>query len=473
MTQMSEPITELDATNETKAGIVNDIVSRQRTFFSTGQTRSLEFRLTQLKRLKQAIMQNEAAILAALKADLNKPELEAVLTEIGVIKEMNDLIKHLHTWVKSKSVPVPLEQFPAWGRIEPEPLGVVLIIGPWNYPFQLMISPLAGAIAAGNCAVLKPSEIAPQTSRVVANLIKETFDSAYITVVEGGVEVSQAVLETKFDHIFFTGGTAIGKIVMAAAAKHLTPVTLELGGKSPCIVDTEIQVEYTARRIIWGKFLNAGQTCIAPDYLLVDHRIKPALVEAMRQAVQEFYGADPAQSPDYARIVSTKHFARLERMLHEGQVVIGGNTDAEQRYIAPTILDQVPLDAEIMQEEIFGPILPIIEYSILAEAIALINSKSKPLALYIFSRDKQFQERILAQTSSGGVCINDTIMQIAASNLPFGGVGDSGIGAYHGKTSFDTFSHYKSVMVKNFWFDLKWRYAPYAGKLQLFKRLIG
>jgi aldehyde dehydrogenase (NAD+) len=464
---------------------VGEMVARQRAFFDTGATQPLAFRLKQLQALKQAVADYEPQILAALKADLNKPELEAFLTEIGVNKEINYALKHLPRWVKPKSAAIPLEQMPAQGRIYPEPLGVVLIIGPWNYPFQLMISPLVGAIAAGNCALLKPSELAPNTSQVIAKLVQTTFDPAYISVLEGGVEVSQAVLAERFDHIFFTGGTAIGKKVMAAAANHLTPVTLELGGKSPCIVDSDIQLDYTARRIVWGKFLNAGQTCIAPDYLLVDRRIKPALLEAMRQAVQDFYGPDPAQSPDYARIVSDRHFARLVRLLNEGQagtesqtgtgsqIVVGGQSDASQRYIAPTILDRVPLEAAIMQEEIFGPILPILEYENLSEAIALIKSKSKPLALYIFSRSQAVQNQVLQQTSSGGVCINDTIMQIAPHSLPFGGVGDSGIGRYHGRASFETFSHFKSVMVKNFWLDIKWRYAPYAGKLKLFKRIIG
>lgn len=460
-------------THETVAETVEAIVRQQRAFFSTGKPKSVDFRLAQLKALKQAVLDYQPTILEALKADLNKPEIEAYVTEIGVIKEINYAIKHLSAWVKPKSVSVPFEQLPAKARIYPEPLGVVLIIGPWNYPFQLMISPLVGAIAAGNCALLKPSELAPRTSTVVAELIAKTFDPAYIAVVEGGVETSQAVLAEKFDHIFFTGGTAIGKIVMAAAAKHLTPVTLELGGKSPCIVDADVQLEYTARRIAWGKFINAGQTCIAPDYLLVDRRIKPALLDAMQTAVQEFYGEKPAESPDYARIVNSKHFTRLTNLLTDGQVVVGGETNPDERYIAPTILDQVSPDAAVMQEEIFGPILPVLEYDRIEQAIELINGKSKPLALYVFSRNKQFQDQILHQTSSGGVCINDTIMHIAPSTLPFGGVGDSGIGRYHGKASFDTFSHYKSVMVKNFWVDLKWRYAPYAGKLELFKRIVG
>ncbi len=461
------------AIDRTANQAVGELVARQRAFFDTGATQPLAFRLAQLKALKQAVTDYQAEILAALQVDLHKPELEAFLTEIGVTKEINYALKHLPRWVKPKSAPISLEQMPAKGRIYPEPLGVVLIIGPWNYPFQLMISPLVGAIAAGNCALLKPSELAPQTSRVIAKLVQNTFDPAYITVVEGGIEASQAVLAERFDHIFFTGGTAIGKKVMAAAANHLTPVTLELGGKSPCLVDSDIQLDYTAQRIVWGKFLNAGQTCIAPDYLLVDRRVKPALLTAMQRTVQEFYGSDPAQSPDYARIVSDRHFTRLSGFLNQGQLAVGGETDASQRYIAPTILDQVPLDAGVMQEEIFGPILPVLEYESLSEAIALIKSKPKPLALYIFSRDKAVQNQVLQQTSSGGVCINDTIMQIAPSILPFGGVGESGIGSYHGKASFDTFSHFKSVMVKNFWFDIKWRYAPYAGKLELFKKIIG
>lgn len=460
------------STPETLTETIATLVRRQRAFFSTGATKPLDFRLAQLKALKQAILDHQPAILEALKADLNKPELESYLTEIGVIKEINEAIKHLRSWAKPKSVAVPLEQFPAKGRIYAEPLGAVLIIGPWNYPLNLMIAPLVGAIAAGNCALLKPSELAPHTSRVVATLIKKTFEPAYIAVIEGGVEVSQAVLAEKFDHIFFTGSTAIGKIVMAAAAQHLTPVTLELGGKSPCIVDSDIHVEYTARRIVWGKFLNAGQTCIAPDYLLVDRRIKPALIEAMKTAIREFYGENPAQSPDYTRIISLKHFARLTNMLQDGQVLIGGETNPDDRYIAPTLLDQVSQDAAVMQEEIFGPILPVLEYDEIETALNLINSKSKPLALYVFSRNQQFQDLVLHQTSSGGVCINDTIVHIAASTLPFGGVGDSGIGSYHGKASFDMFSHHKSVMTKNFWFDLKLRYPPYAGNLGLFKWMV-
>lgn len=451
---------------------VKDIIRQQREFFATGKTKDVEWRIEQLKRLKQAIVDDQEAIVTAVKADLGRPDFEAYF-EIAAISEINYALKHLKSWVKPKKVATSIDQFPASAKIYPEPLGVVLIISPWNYPFQLMISPLTGAIAAGNCAVLKPSEVAANTSRVIADIIQKTFDPAYIAVVEGGVEISQQLLEEKFDHIFFTGGTAIGKIVMQAAAKHLTPVTLELGGKSPCIVDSDVDLKYAAKRITWGKYLNAGQTCIAPDYLLVDRRIKSDLLTEIQKCVEEFYGDDPAQSPDYARLISRRHFERLEPLLKDGEIVMGGQTKPEEKYIAPTVMDQVSWESPVMQEEIFGPILPVLEYTDLKEAIAQINARPKPLALYIFSKDKQKQEQVLQETSSGGVCINDTVMQVGVSTLPFGGVGDSGIGSYHGKASFDTFSHYKSVLKKGFRFDPNWRYPPYKDKLSLLKRIIG
>lgn len=451
---------------------VKDIIRQQREFFATGKTKDVEWRIEQLKRLKQAIVDDQEAIVNAVKADLGRPDFEAYI-EIAAISEINYALKNLKSWVKPKKVATSIDQFPASAKIYPEPLGVVLIISPWNYPFQLMISPLTGAIAAGNCAVLKPSEVAANTSRVIADIIQKTFDPAYIAVVEGGVETSQQLLEEKFDHIFFTGGTAIGKIVMQAAAKHLTPVTLELGGKSPCIVDSDVDLKYAAKRITWGKYLNAGQTCIAPDYLLVDRRIKSELLTEIQKCVEEFYGDDPAQSPDYARLISRRHFERLEPLLKDGEIVMGGQTKPEEKYIAPTVMDQVSWESPVMQEEIFGPILPVLEYTDFKEAIAQINARPKPLALYIFSKDKQKQEQVLQETSSGGVCINDTVMQFGVSTLPFGGVGDSGIGNYHGKASFDTFSHYKSVLKKGFRFDPNWRYPPYKDKLSLLKRIIG
>jgi aldehyde dehydrogenase (NAD+) len=452
---------------------ISNLVRQQRSFFGAGNTKEISFRLEQLKSLKQAILANQTAIIAAMKADLNKPVFEAYGFEIGVLKEIDYAIKHIKAWTKPKKVATPLEQFPSSAVIYPEPLGVVLIISPWNYPFQLMISPLVGAIAAGNCAILKPSELAPHTSRALADLFQKNFAPDYIAVVEGGVETSQLLLQEKFDHIFFTGGTAVGKIIMAAAAKHLTPVTLELGGKSPCIVDTDINLEHTAKRITWGKFINAGQTCIAPDYLLVDKTIKKDLVENIKNCLQEFYGKEPENSPDYARIISQKHFSRLAAFLNDGEIIAGGKTDPESLYIAPTVIDNISADAAVMQEEIFGPILPIIEYNSLSEAIAFVNERPKPLALYLFSKNKDYQERVLRETSSGGVCINDTVMQVGVPDLPFGGVGLSGIGSYHGKASFDTFSHQKSVLKKSFLMDLKWRYAPYEGKLDLLKRILG
>ncbi|MFM7364972.1 MAG: aldehyde dehydrogenase [Cuspidothrix sp.] len=450
-----------------------DIIAKQRQFFQTGKTKDVAFRISQLKILKQLVSENKEGIIQALKADLHKPEFESYATEIGVNKEIDYALKHINNWTKPKKAAVPLEFFPYGAKTYPEPLGVVLIIGPWNYPFQLIISPLVGAIASGNCTIIKPSELAPHTSNLISELIQKYFAPEYITVIQGAVETSQQLLAQKFDHIFFTGGTAIGKIVMEAAAKHLTPVTLELGGKSPCIIDTDINLDYTAKRITWGKFINAGQTCIAPDYLLVDKKIKPELITALQKCLQEFYGENPATSPDYARIVHHKHFDRLANLLKAGKIIVGGETNREELYIAPTLLENVTLEDAVMQEEIFGPILPIIEYTDINEAISLINSRPKPLALYLFCQNKNLQKQILQETSSGGVCINDTVMQVGVSSLPFGGVGDSGIGSYHGKASFDTFSHYKSVLKNSFRLDIDWRYAPYKGKLSLLKRIIG
>jgi acyl-CoA reductase-like NAD-dependent aldehyde dehydrogenase len=450
-----------------------EIINKQRDFFKNGKTKDVGFRLTQLKKLKQLITENQEAIIKTLAADLNKPEFESYATEIGSIKEIDYAIKNISNWTKPKKVAVSWDLFPYSAKIYPEPLGLVLIIGPWNYPFQLIISPLVGAITAGNCSIIKPSELAPHSSRLASQLISEYFPSEYITVLQGGVETSQQLLAEKFDHIFFTGGTAIGKIVMEAAAKHLTPVTLELGGKTPCIVDTEINLEHTIKRITWGKFINAGQTCIAPDYLLVNKKIKPYLVSRIKKCLQEFYGDNPATSPDFARIISKKHFDRLAKFLQCGEIIAGGETNPEELYIAPTLLDHISLADPVMEEEIFGPILPIIEYTEIDEAISVINSKPKPLALYLFSDNKNLQQQILQATSSGSMCINDTVMQVAVSSLPFGGVGDSGIGSYHGKASFDTFSHYKSVLKNTFRLDINWRYAPYQGKLPLLKKIIG
>jgi aldehyde dehydrogenase (NAD+) len=437
------------------------LVAQQRQFFQTGQTQPIAFRLQQLQRLKQAVLDYQDQILEAVRLDLSRPTFEGYF-ELSAIGEVNKALKQLKTWTQPQRIQPGIDQFPASAWIQPDPLGVVLIIGPWNYPFQLVFAPLVGALAAGNCAIVKPSEHAPHTSRVVADLIASIFDPSYVAVIEGDVQTSQALLEERFDHIFFTGGSAVGKVIMTAAAKHLTPVTLELGGKSPCIVDRDIQLEYAAKRIIWGKFINAGQTCIAPDYLLVDRAIAAEFIPLLQEKITQFFGEDPAASPDLGRLIHQRHFDRLVRFINDGQAIAGGNHDAATKYIAPTLLKNVSWDAPIMQEEIFGPILPIFEYDDLEEAIAIVNARPKPLALYFFSKNEQKQNRILSATSSGGVCLNETVMHVGVDGLPFGGVGESGMGRYHGKYSFDTFSHYKTVLKKSFLVDLAWRYAPYT-----------
>jgi aldehyde dehydrogenase (NAD+) len=454
-----------------------ETIHKQRDFFHTSQTKEVSFRIQQLKTLKQAIIENEAAIFNALKADLNKPVVESFNAEILlVIKEIEYAIKNIKNWTKPKKAEVPWQFFPASAKIYPEPLGVVLIIGAWNYPFQLVVAPLIGAIAAGNCAIIKPSEIASHTSNLIVEIFEKYFDKSYLAAIEGGVETSQTLLAEKFDHIFFTGGAAVGKIVMQAAAKQLTPVTLELGGKSPCIVDSNIDLKIAARRITWGKFFNAGQTCLAPDYLLVDKKIKDNLLNEIKKCLQEFYGENPAKSPDYARIINQKQFDRLVnylKYLKNGKIIIGGETTSEERYIAPTIIDSVSWEDAIMQEEIFGPILPVIEFTDIAEAINIINSQPKPLALYLFSQNQNLQKQVISETSFGGGCINHTIIHYAVPSIPFGGIGNSGIGSYHGKASFDTFSHYKSVLKKPFLLDVKVLYPPYEGKLSLLRRIFG
>lgn len=448
-------------------------IALQREFFATGKTKSYEFRKTQLEKLERLIKEHDQIILDALHKDLRKPAIEAFGSEVLVTtSEIKYILKHLRAWMKPQKVSTPLNLFPSSSYIHTEPLGVVLIVAPWNYPFSLTIQPLLGAIAAGNCAILKPSEHTPNTSRVIAQIINNNFDPSFITVIEGGIETNQALLAEKFDHIFFTGGTAIGKIVMAAAAKHLTPVTLELGGKSPCIVDATCDLEITAKRIIWGKFYNCGQTCIAPDYLLVQKSIKPILLEKLISYIKTFFGDNPQQSADLGRIVNERQFDRLVGLLDEGKILIGGHHDRGDRYIAPTLIDQVSPDAKVMADEIFGPILPILEYDQIEEAIALVNAQPKPLALYLFSKNEQLQQRIVQEVAYGGGCFNDIILHVGNPELPFGGVGNSGIGNYHGKASFDTFSHRKSILKNSFRFDLKWRYPPYTMSLETLKKFI-
>ncbi|MBD2317849.1 aldehyde dehydrogenase [Phormidium tenue] len=448
-------------------------IAKQRTFFATGKTKDYSFRVAQLNKLAQLIKEHEQLILDAVYADLRKPAIEAFGSEVLVtLSEIKFVLKHLKTWMKPKKVGTPINLFPSSSYIYTEPLGVVLIVAPWNYPFALTIQPLIGAIAAGNCAILKPSEHTPHTSQAISKIINDNFDPNFIIAIEGGIETNQALLAERFDHIFFTGGTAIGKIVMEAAAKHLTPVTLELGGKSPCIIDETCDLEITAKRIVWGKFYNAGQTCVAPDYLLVQKNIKPLLIEKLVTHVKAFFGENAQTSPDLARIVNDRQFDRLVGLLDEGKVLIGGNSDKSDRFIAPTLIDAVSPNSKIMAEEIFGPILPILEYDQLSEAIAFVNAQAKPLALYFFSSNKQNQERIIQETSYGGGCFNDIIMHLGNPELPFGGVGHSGMGSYHGKASFDTFSHRKSVLKNSFRFDLKWRYPPYKMTLESLKKFI-
>jgi aldehyde dehydrogenase (NAD+) len=457
--------------------MVSTILAKQRDFFATGTTRDVQFRIQQLRLLSQVIKQNENQLFQALKTDLNKPEFEAYASEIVmVLEEINYALKQIKSWTKPQKVATGLTQFLAANYIYTEPLGVVLIIGPWNYPFLLTLSPLVNAIAAGNCAIIKPSEIAPHTSQVIAKIITEQFHPGFISVVEGGIETNQALLAEKFDHIFFTGSTNVGRIVLEAAAKHLTPVTLELGGKSPCLVDRECDLNLAAKSIVWGKFLNAGQTCVAPDYLMIPKASKLELIKLISNAVQEFYGADPQLSPDYARIINDEQFARLVELLNEGrteaEIVIGGQIDPAQRYIAPTVIDRVSPQSKIMTDEIFGPILPILEYEDLSDAIAFIQSRPKPLALYFFSTNRNHQARVIREISFGGGCINDTISHIIYPALPFGGVGDSGMGSYHGKAGFDTFSHRKSIMHKSPFPDIPLRYPPYKNKLNFLKWVV-
>ena len=439
--------------------------------FNKGITRPLSYRQRQLAGIERFIKECEGKIETALHDDMGKPSAEALATEIGfVASELKFTQKKLATWMKQKRVPTTLVAQPGRSIIYPEPLGVVLIIAPWNYPINLTLVPVIGALAAGNCVVLKPSEVAPATSKLLANELPKYIDNDCLTVVEGAVPETTALLAEKFDHIFYTGNGAVGRIVMTAAAKNLTPVTLELGGKSPCIVDSNTNLDVAAKRIVWGKFSNAGQTCIAPDYILAHESIEDELLKKMAKTLQEFYGDNPQKSPDYGRVINSHHYQRLMKLLPgSGDIYIGGKGDEKECYIAPTILCNVTSDSPVMADEIFGPILPVLKVKNIDEAIEFVNSRPKPLSLYLFSSDREMRERVIANTSSGSVSLNYPMMQITVPTLPFGGVGASGMGAYHGKTSFDTFSHYKSILIKPTWFDLSIFYPPYTPK---FMRLI-
>lgn len=451
---------------------IGDLVMRQRAYFMSGATRPLSFRMDALKKLCKALTENETLINDALMKDLGKSPFETYITETGmVLEELRFHIRRLPRWMKNWPSPSPVAQFHAKSFVSPEPYGVALIMAPWNYPLQLSLLPLVGAISAGNCAILKPSAYAPATSRAIAKLVGGIYPSEYVAVVEGGREENKALLEEEFDYIFFTGSVAVGKEVMAAAAKHLTPVTLELGGKSPVIVDETADIRLAARRIAFGKVLNAGQTCVAPDYLLVHENVKDSFIEAYAAALKGFF--PDGKLTDYPHIVNEKHFARLLKLMENEKAVLGGGYDAAARTIEPALLWGVTPDSPIMQEEIFGPILPLMTYHRLEECVDFIRSRPKPLALYLFTSDRRVEEKILDTCSFGGGCVNDTVIHVASSRLGFGGVGASGMGRYHGKSSFDTFSHDRSIVRKSTWIDIPLRYHPYReSALKIIKRIM-
>ncbi len=441
-------------------------------FFNTQQTKDISFRKEQLKKLSKAIKSYESDILEALYTDLGKNKVEAYATEIGItLKSIKNARKELKNWTKTKNVDTPLYLFPTKSYIKKEPYGTVLIIAPFNYPFQLVFEPLIGAIAAGNTAIIKPSELTPNVARVIKRLINETFDANYIEVIEGGIEETQTLIHLPFDYAFFTGSENVGKIVYQAASENLVPVTLEMGGKSPVIVDETANIKVASERICFGKFTNAGQTCVAPDYILVHESVKDDLITALSKTLREFYGQNIQQSPDYGRIVNLKHYHRLTSLLNSAQmnIVFGGHSDEDERYIEPTLLDHVTNDSAIMQEEIFGPILPILTYQSLDEAIAFIHQRPKPLSLYLFSEDENATQRVINELSFGGGAINDTLMHLANPKLPFGGVGASGMGRYHGKYSFDTFTHEKSYIFKSTRLESGVHLPPYKGKFKYIK----
>ena len=450
---------------------IHEIVESEKHFFRTGVTRGVDFRIDMLKKFRKAIIENDELISAALKADLNKQPFESYMCETGLLlEEINFHIKRLKKWSKTRRVKSGIGQLPGKSYVCPEPYGVVLIMAPWNYPVQLCLMPLVGAISAGNCAVVKPSAYAPESSRVISKLIESAFPTGFVTAVEGGRDANKALLVEPFDYIFFTGSVAVGKTVMEAAAKRLTPVTLELGGKSPIIVDETANLPLAARRIAFGKVLNAGQTCVAPDYLMIEKSVEAPFIEEYKKALADFF--PDGDMSGMVRIISDKHFERVCNILdNSGSIAIGGARDAETRFIEPAVLTEVPIDSPAMQQEIFGPVLPVLPYEKLDDCIDFIRSRPKPLALYIFSENKMNQEKVLNSCSFGGGCINDTVIHLASSHMSFGGVGESGMGSYHGKKSFDTFTHYRSVL-KQGKLDVKLRYFPYKSGKEKITRMI-
>lgn len=453
--------------------IVEDILDKQRKFFQAGQSKDLDYRLDKLKLLYGAIKKHEEDIMEALASDLNKEDFEAYATEIGmVLEEISYMTKNMKKLFKPKRVRSPLAQFPSSSRIYREAYGNVLIMSPWNYPFLLSMSPLVGAIACGNCAIVKPSNMSPASSKVIKLILEDTFPREYIAVIEGGREANKSLLNNKFDMIFFTGSSQVGRLIMEKASQNLTPVVLELGGKSPCIVDDTADIKLAAKRIAWGKAINAGQTCVAPDYILVHKDVKDDLVEGLKQNIENFFGRESQEDKSFPKIINKKHYDRLNGLLASGQIIYGGRSNPNTNKIGFSIMDDVRWDDPIMEEEIFGPILPILTYEDLDEIISPINKRAKPLALYLFTRSKENEKKIIREVSYGGGCINDTIVHLATSHMGFGGVGESGMGSYHGKASIDSFSHSKSVLKKSNIIDIPVRYPPYARKLDLLKKIM-
>lgn len=441
---------------------IKQLVANQRIYFSTHKTYDVNYRIVMLKKLYQAIKNHENDICNALKIDLGKSETESYMCEIGMtLSELSYQIKHIKKWSKNKTVPTGLANFPAKSFTVQEPYGCVLVMAPWNYPFMLSMEPMIGALAAGNCCVVKPSAYSPATSAILKLLIEEVFPPEYVAVVEGGRSENTELLNTRFDYIFFTGGVSVGKLVMEKAAANLTPITLELGGKSPCIIDDSCNLKLAATRLVFGKYLNCGQTCVAPDYVMVDEKIKDQFVEQIKIQIQKMYGANPLTNPSYGKIINRKHFDRILGLIDKSKLVYGGKSNPNTLQIEPTVLDHVTPEDAIMQEEIFGPILPILTYKTIDEAEKFVTDREKPLALYIFTQKKEVENRFLKYVPFGGGCVNDTIVHLATSEMGFGGVGNSGMGSYHGKKSFDTFSHEKSILKKYGWLDLPMRYQPY------------
>lgn len=437
-------------------------VEKQRLYFQSKQTYDLDHRITFLKKLKKNIQFYEKELMQALYLDLGKSETESYMCEIGMtLSELSYQIKHLKTWARTRIHPGNLPNFHSTSYTVKEPYGVVLVMAPWNYPFMLSMEPMIGAITAGNCCVIKPSAYAPATASVIGKIIEKTFPPEYVMVVQGGREENTALLNTRFDYIFFTGGVSVGKLVMEKAAQNLTPVTLELGGKSPCIVTPSANLRLAAARIAFGKYLNCGQTCVAPDYVLVHKSVKKEFIDCLRQQIFSMYGIEPLKNPDYGKIINKKHFQRIQSLIDPEKVIFGGHYDTEKRQIEPTVLDNVTENDPVMQEEIFGPVLPVLTYENIQDAVTFIEKREKPLALYLFTNDKKEERYFRKYVSFGGGCINDTIIHLASSKDGFGGVGYSGMGSYHGKHSFDTFSHEKTFVKKHQWIDLKMRYQPY------------